>query len=85
MCCLSNKINNIKLLAFGIFIFTAYLLYSKMIGELIYPILFLIGTVYRFKDTKNLQIPSLKWIVSVINQVVASYSCKTIKLARVCC
>ena len=67
-------------------ILVAYISFSFMPGELgsVYPTLLLIGMAIGIMETKKSLSPH-EWIISVINQVFASFSCKTIKLARVCC
>lgn len=55
-------------------------------GELFIKYFAILYAIWSYKDEVTLY-PTLKieWIISVINQVFASFSCKTIKLARVCC
>lgn len=72
----------------GLSILVAYLSFSFMTGELksVYLPLLIMGLAIGIMETKKSQlIPPIEWIISVINQVFASFSCKTIKLARVCC
>lgn len=74
--------------ALGMSVLISYLSFAFMTGELgsVYPTLLLMGMVVGLLETKKSQLPPpIEWIVSVINQVFASFSCKTTKLVRVCC